>query len=85
MLKTNDKFVAGNKAAVDFMLTIINASLNSAARLAALNLNTARALMSDNAATVSALLAVKDPQSLIALQKSLAKPALEKVSCCSNF
>ncbi|MBK7461913.1 MAG: TIGR01841 family phasin [Betaproteobacteria bacterium] len=80
MLKTNDKFVAGNKAAVDSMLTIINASLNSAERLAALNLNTARALMSDNAATVSALLAVKDPQSLIALQKSLAKPALEKVS-----
>ena len=80
MLKTNDKFVAGNKAAVDSMLTIINARLNSAARLAALNLNTARALSSDNPATVSALLAVKDPQSLIALQKSLAKPALEKVS-----
>ena len=58
MLKTNDKFVAGNKAAVDSMLTIINASLNSAERLAALNLNTALALMSDNAATVSALLAV---------------------------
>ena len=66
MLKTNDKFVAGNKAAVDSMLTIINASLNSAERLAALNLNTARALIADNAANVSALLAVKDPQSLIA-------------------
>jgi len=80
MLKTNDKFVAGNKAAVDSLLTMVNASLNGAERLAALNLNTARAVLADSAANVSALLAVKDVQGLIALQKSLAKPALEQVS-----
>ena len=84
MLKTNDKFIASNKAAVDSLLTIVNASLNSAERLAALNLNTARALLADSAANISALLAAKDPQSLIALQKSLAQPALEKVSAYSR-
>ncbi|PKO88203.1 MAG: granule-associated-like protein [Betaproteobacteria bacterium HGW-Betaproteobacteria-10] len=84
MLKTNDQFVAGNKAAVDSLLTVVNASLNTAERLAALNLNTARAFLADGAANVSALLAVKDPQSLIALQKSLAKPALEQISTYSR-
>ena len=84
MFKTNEKFTADSKAAVDSLLTIVNASLNSAERLAALNLNTARAMISDSAANVGALLAVKDPQSLIALQKSLAKPALEQVSAYSR-
>jgi phasin family protein len=84
MFKTNEKLVAGNKAAVDSLLTIVNTSLNSTERLAALNLNTARAMVSDCAANVSALLAVKDPQGLIELQKSLAKPALEKVTAYSN-
>lgn len=84
MFKTNEKFTASNKAAVDSLLTIVNTSLNSAERLAALNLNTARAMVSDGAANVSALLAVKDPQSMIALQKTLAKPALEKVSAYTS-
>lgn len=84
MLKTNDNFVASNKAAVDSLLTIVNASLNSAERLAALNLNTARDLLADSAANVSALLAVKDPQGLIALQQSIAKPMLEKASAYSR-
>jgi len=84
MLKTNDKFLAGNKAVLDSMLTIVNASLNGAERLAALNLNTARALLADGAANVNALLVARDPQSLIALQKSFAKPALEKVSAYSR-
>ena len=84
MFKANDKFIASNKAALDSLLTIVNASLNSTERLAALNLNTARALLADSASNVSALLAAKDPQSLIALQKSLAQPALDKVSVYSR-
>ena len=84
MLKTNEKFVAGNQAAVETVLTFVNAALNSAERLAALNLNTARDFAADSAANVAALLTVKDPQGLIALQKTLAKPALEKAVAYSR-
>lgn len=84
MFKTNEKFTAGNQAAVDTLLNVVNASLNGAERLAALNINTARAFVADGAVNVAALFAVKDPQSLIALQKTLVKPALEKAVAYSR-
>lgn len=78
MIKTNEQFAAANKAAVDSLLTFANTSLASVERLAALNLNAARAFFADSAANVGALLAVKDAQGLFALQSALAKPAFEK-------
>lgn len=78
MIKTNEQFVAANKAAVDSLLTFANASLANAERLAILNLNTARAFFADAVANAGALAAVKDPQEFLALQSSLAKPALAK-------
>lgn len=84
MFKTNEKFTAGNAAAVDSLLTVVNASLNSVERLAALNLNTARDLLAENAANVNALLAVKNPQALVALQSSLAKPTMDKLTAYSR-
>ena len=77
MIKTNEQFAAANKAAVDSFLTVANMSLATTERLAALNLNTARAFMADSAANVGALLAVKDAQGFAALQTSLVKPAVE--------
>jgi phasin family protein len=65
-------------------MTVANTSLASAERLAALNLNTARAIFEDSAAGFNALLAVKDPQGLVALQAALAKPALEKAVAYSR-
>lgn len=84
MFKTPEQFAAANKAAVDSLLTVANTSLASAERLAALNLNTARSFLADSAASVSALLAVKDPQGLMALQAAIAKPALEKTMAYSR-
>lgn len=78
MFKTNDQFAAANSAAINALMTVANTSLASAERLAALNLNTARAIIEDSASSVSALLAVKDVQGLVALQSSLAKPAAER-------
>lgn len=83
MIKT-DQFAAANKAAVDSLLTVATASLANAERLAALNLDTARSLFADVAANAGALLTVKDPQSLLALQQSLAKPAVEKALAYSS-
>lgn len=78
MIKTNEQFVAANKAAIDSLLTYAHVSLANAERLAALNLHTARAFFADSVATVGALMSIKDPQEFLALQSSLAKPAVEK-------
>lgn len=78
MIKTNEQLAAANKAAVDSLLTIANTSLATTERLAALNLNTARAIFADGASTLNALFAAKDAQAFFALQSALAKPAIEK-------
>ena len=84
MFKTNEQFATANKTAVNSLLTVANTSLASAERLAALNLNTARAIMEDSAAAVSALLAVKDAQGFMALQTTFAKPAVERAIAYSR-
>lgn len=78
MIKTNEQLVAANKAAIDSLLTFAQTSLVNVERLAALNLNTARAFFADSAATVGALASVKEPKELFALPSALAKPAVEK-------
>lgn len=84
MFKTNEQIAAANKAAVASLMTVANTTLASAERLAALNLNTARAFFDDSTAGFNALLAVKDPQGLVALQAALAKPAVEKAIAYSR-
>lgn len=84
MIKTNEQIIAANQAALSSLMTIATGSLDSAERLAALNLNTTRALLDDGAAAVAALLAAKDPQALVALQASLAKPAVERALAYSR-
>ena len=81
---TPEKFVAANKANVENLLTVANIAFASAERLAALNLNTARAALEDGVATAKALLAVKDVKELVALQSSLAQPAVEKAIAYSR-
>jgi phasin family protein len=81
---TPEQFAAANKAAVDSVLNLANMSLAATERLAALNLNTARAFMADSAANVGAIFAAKDPQGFVALQSTLAKPAIEKAMTYSK-
>ena len=45
MFATPEQFAAANKASVEAMLTLANTALASAERIAALNLNTARAAL----------------------------------------
>ena len=84
MFKTNEQFATANKTAVNSMMTIANTSLASAERLAALNLNTARAMLEDGASAVNALMSVKDAQGFLALQTSLTKPAVERAMAYSR-
>jgi len=78
------QIVSANKASVETLLTIANTAFASAERLAALNLNTARALLEDSVSGAKALLAIKDVQELLNLQTSLAQPAVEKAVAYSR-
>lgn len=84
MIKPNEQFAAANRAAIDTLLTVASASLNNAERLAALNLNTARAFFADAAANLGAVMSAKDPQGLLALQGTLARPAVENAVAYSR-
>ncbi|PKO34008.1 MAG: granule-associated-like protein [Betaproteobacteria bacterium HGW-Betaproteobacteria-7] len=73
-----EQFTAANRATVDSLLSVANTALASAERIAALNLNTARASLEDTVAGVQSMMAAKDPQAAMAAQKDLAQPAVEK-------
>ena len=75
---TPEQFASANKATVDSLLSVANAALASAERIAALNLNTARSALEDTASGVQTVLSAKDPQAALAAQKSLAQPAVDK-------
>jgi phasin family protein len=84
MNATTEQFVSANKANVETLVTIVNTAFASAERLAALNLNTARAFLEDSATNAKALLAIKDIKDLIAVQTALAQPAVEKAVAYSR-
>lgn len=73
-----EQFSAANKTTIEALLSIANTAFASAERLAALNLNTARALMEDSVNNAKSLMSAKDVQELVALQSALAQPSLEK-------
>ena len=78
MASNTEQFAAANKATVDSLLSVANTALASAERIAALNLNTARAALEDGVSGVKAVLGAKDPKEALAVQSSLAQPAVEK-------
>ena len=84
MTTTPEQIVAANKANVETLLTLANTAFASAERIAALNLNTARAVLEDTVASAKALMAAKDVQELLALQSSLAQPNVEKAVAYSR-
>ena len=84
MNATTEQFASANKASVETLVTSANTAFASAERLAALNLNTARAFLEDSVANTKALLSIKDVRELIAAQTSLAQPAVEKAVAYSR-
>ncbi|MBK8117905.1 MAG: phasin family protein [Sulfuritalea sp.] len=79
-----EQLANANKANVETLLSIANTAFASAERLAALNLNTARAVLEDSVANAKALLAVKDVQQFVSMQSTLAQPAIEKAVAYSR-
>jgi phasin family protein len=79
-----DQVTAANKANIEIVLTLANTAFASAERLAALNLNTARALIEDSVSSTKGLFGLKDPQEFAGYQAAMAKPAVEKAVAYSR-
>jgi phasin family protein len=84
MITTPEQLATANKANVEAMLTLANTAFASAERFAALNLNTARAVLEDSVNNAKTLLGAKDLQEVISLQATLAQPSVEKAVAYSR-
>ena len=78
MYTSNEQFAAASKAGFDSFFAIAKTGFDGFERLAQLNVATAKALFDDAAANARAVLEIKDPKELAALNASLAQPTLEK-------
>ena len=78
MYTSNDQFTAASKAGFDSFFAIAKSSFSGFEKLAELNVATAKAMFDDATSNARAMLEIKDPKELMALNASLAQPALEK-------
>ena len=75
---TPEQFSAVAKANLENLISLANSNVARAERLAALNINTARAALEDGVAATKTLLAAKNPQDVAGLQASIAQPMVDK-------
>jgi len=79
-----EKFATAAKLNGEVVATVANTLLAASERLAAHNLNTARAAIADIASGFGALTEIKDAQSLFALPTAFAQPSIEKAVAYSR-
>lgn len=72
------QFAEFNQANLEKTIRLTNIAISGAERLFNLQLELARDLLAENAATAKALSNVKTVQELVELQKTLAQPSVEK-------
>jgi phasin family protein len=72
--------MAAQKAHMETLLGLTHKAFEGVEKLVELNMQLARAAMSDSADAVKAALSVKDAQELLALQANLLQPAAEKAA-----
>jgi phasin family protein len=84
MNKTVEKLAATAKDNLDALQAVAVKAQADAAKLVELNLATSQEVLADSFAHAKAVLAAKDPQSLAALQASLAKPMAEKATAYAS-
>ena len=81
---TADQFMAAQKASVETLFGLSTKAFEGIEKLVELNLQVARASLSEAADTATAALSVKDAQEFLALQASLMQPAAEKAAAYSR-
>ena len=77
-MMTVEQVVAANKASVETLFGLTNKAFEGVERLVELNLQVAKAAMTEAAEGTKAALSVKDAQELLALQAGLLQPSAEK-------
>ena len=81
---TPDQFVAAQKANLETLFGLTNKAFEGVEKLVALNLQVAKATLTEGAETATAAISVKDAQELLALQAGLLQPAAEKAAAYSR-
>ena len=79
-LLTPEQFAAAQKANFETLFGLTTKAFEGVEKLVELNLQVAKAAITDAAQTTQAALSVKDAQELLALQASLLQPAAEKAA-----
>ena len=77
-MMTLEQVVAANKANVETLFGLTNKAFEGVERLVELNLQVAKAALSEAAEGTKAALSVKDAQELLSLQAGLLQPSAEK-------
>jgi len=77
---TAEQVIAAHKANVETLFGLTNKAFEGVEKLVELNLQLAKASISEAANTSKATLSVKDAQELMALQAGLLQPAAEKAA-----
>ena len=81
---TPEQMIAAHKANVEVLFGLTEKAYAGIEKLVELNLQVAKAALSETAETVQAALTVKDAQELMALQQALLQPAAEKAAAYSR-
>ena len=79
-MMTVEQIVTAQKSNVETMFGLTSTAFEGVEKLVELNLQVAKNAISEAGQTVQAVLSVKDPQELLALQTSLFQPAAEKAA-----
>ena len=81
---TAQQIAAAHKANLETLFGLTNKAFESVEKLIDLNVNAAKAALTDAAQTTQAAMNVKDAQELLALQASLFQPLAEKTAAYSR-
>jgi len=83
-MMTVDQILAAQKAQVSSLFDLSAKALASVEKLSELNLQAAKASLTESASHAQAVLSVKDVQELLALQSGLMQPLAEKAAAYSR-
>jgi phasin family protein len=81
---TPEQMMASQKAAVETLFGLTGKAFEGVEKLVELNMTASKAAIAEAAGTAQAVLSVKDPQELLALQAALFQPMAEKAAAFSR-
>jgi phasin family protein len=84
-MMTVEQIVTAQKSNVETLFGLTGTAFEGVEKLVELNLQVAKNAISEASQTVQAVLSVKDPQELLALQTSLFQPAAEKAAAYGRY